>query len=156
LLLAAFCTVAAAYYQFGRLCCQRQETMRGCYLVLAAVCLGAASLRWRPAVRIRPAFAAAALLLPVCGLFAARLPALIDAYRAYPQAVQARAATWRSGLQPGTAEMTLVLAPDGSLISNGEFLAPGDYVLGPGSPWYVAGLLQFFDKRRVHVVAAPR
>lgn len=153
--LAAFVSLWASYFEFGLLCCQRHVSMRDCLLVLGFAALGAWSARRFPAVRPGAVAQALPLALAALLLCALRGGLLREAYRAYPGAIQARAMTWQSGLMPGD-RMTYVLVPDGVLIGNGEFLAPGTYDLEPDSPWYLAGLLHFFDKRTVRVEPAPR
>jgi hypothetical protein len=152
LLGAAFISVAAAFFQFGDLCCERHETMRECYLVLAMAAFGAASASFWP----RPAPAPWCVKLPVLAiclsLFVASLPQIAAAYRLVPQAIRARAATWHSGMSAGTQDMVLTLGPVGGLIGNGEFLAPGTIAQRKGAPWYIDGVLQFFGKTRLTVV----
>lgn len=151
LLLAAFATLAAAYYQFGTSCCQRHETMRQCFIALAFICLGAWSAIRFPR-RVPHAAAPASLLLAVLIPFATTLPALAEAYRLYPAAIQARALTWQSGLQTASDSMVLTRGPSGGLIPTGDPVPPGTYVLDKETPWYSLGIFQFFGKTRLRVV----
>jgi hypothetical protein len=150
LILAAFATVATALYQFGLLCCERHETMRACFVLLAAATAGVWCAQRLPP-RDLGALAPLPMLIAVGALFAVRAPALVEAYRLIPAAETARAQTWRSGQQAGTGSMTMVLMPGGRLIPTGDAETPGSYVLDANTTWYVRGVLQYFGKTRLEV-----
>jgi hypothetical protein len=150
LILAAFATVATALYQFGLLCCERHETMRACFVLLAAAIAGVWCAQHIP-VRDAGALATLPMLLAVGAMLALRAPALVEAYRLIQAAEEARAQTWRSGQQSVTDSMTMVLMPSGKLIPTGDAETPGTYVLDADTTWYVRGVLQYFRKTRLTV-----
>ena len=146
LLLAAFASLASAYYQFGRLCCARHDTMRACYVTLALAAFGAAWPRPRPNTGAA-AWAAAVLLL-----FVPAAPALLADYRGMDRAIAARAQTWASGTSPGDS-MVFVIDPSGHVLDGCGF-TPGPAVMSPDLVWWKLGILEFFGKRRAVIELA--
>ncbi len=146
LLLAAFASGASAYYQFGRLCCGRHDTMRACLIVLALASFGAAWPYRRPAAGAA-CWAAAVLLL-----FVPAAPSVLADYRSMDRAIAARARTWQSGTAPGSA-MVFEIEPPGRVLSKTGF-APGLARSGPAAAWWQSGILRFFDKQTATIVQA--
>ncbi len=146
LLLAAFASLASGYFQFGRLCCARHETMRACFIILAVAAFGAAWPRMRAGAGAA-AWAAAAILL-----FVPAVPALLADYRSMDGAIAARAQTWASGASSGDT-MVFIIEPPGRVISGGG-LTPGFATVSPELAWWQLGILQFFGKRSVSIELA--
>ena len=147
-LVAAFVSLTSAYYQFGRLCCQRHDTMRACFICLAVAAFGACSGRLgrlRAGNAAAPAWAASVILL-----FLPASPALLADFRSMDQATANRARSWVSGFGPGE-DMVFVRDPPGQVINANKF-ATGPVSLGTEIAWYQRGILQFFGKRRMMVV----
>jgi hypothetical protein len=147
--LATFGVIAAAEYQYGMNCCARHAALRQCLVLLAIAGLAAATAPERLTRHARLA-APACLLLAAALPFVPSLPGLIADYRLRPATIQARAATWRSGLSPGPA-MTWYPPPSGRLIAGGE-LPPGHFESMSGLPPWDVGVLMFFHKQVIDVV----
>ncbi len=141
LLLASLASLVSGYFQFGRLCCERHDTMRACFITLALAALGAA---WP---RVRPNVAAGAWVAAVLLLFVPAVPALLADYGSMERAVAAHARTWVSGTSPGTA-MVFTIDPSGRVISGCGF-PPGSASLSAEPAWWQRGMLTFFAKRSV-------
>jgi hypothetical protein len=157
LVLAGFASEAAAFYQFGEACCERHETMRQCFLFLAFASAGA----WwgmvsPPEFGIGARWGSAPLLVAVVLMGAPRLPEILAEYRLIPRVLTARTLTWRSGL--GAGNMVFVNEPDGILIL-GAGLPLGFYKLDMDTGdahWAERGVMEFFEKRNLRVVALGR
>ena len=146
LLLAALASLASGYFQFGRLCCARHDTMRACLITLAVAAFGAA---WP---RLRPNAAAGAWAAAVLLLFVPAWPALLADYRSMDRAVAAHARTWVSGTSSGDT-MVFAVEPSGRVIEGCGFPAGSASVSGAPA-WWQLGVLEFFGKRGVLVEAA--
>jgi hypothetical protein len=149
----AFGMIVAAEYQLGTVCCDRHAALRQCWMILAIGALSALSAPRRVGLQARRL--TPVLLVAAAGLaFLPRLPGLISDYGLRTAAVEARAATWRSGLAPGPA-MTLYPPPPGRVVvlRDGD-LPPGHYVLSDQPPWWALGILRFFNKQVVDIAAA--
>ncbi len=160
LLAAAFLSVAAALWQFGIVCCQRHDTVRQCLDVLALLALAAFAAPARPSPRAALAgpaclLLAAAIALAHPGPQGARIPALLVDWRNHAAMMRARRAAWTSGHTPGP-DMLFPLPPRGLVVGELDWPA-GSYALaagpGPGMTWYLQGILMFFGKQRLVVVA---
>ncbi len=146
LLLAAFISLASGYFQFGRLCCARHDTMRACFITLAVAAFGTA----RP--RSGPDAGAAAWAAAVVLLFVPAAPALLADYRSMHGAISARAQTWASGASSGDT-MVFLVEPPGRLIAGCGF-TPGFASASPDLAWWKQGILAFFRKRAVSIKMA--
>jgi hypothetical protein len=143
LVLAAWSTSVFALLQFGVQCCERQQTMRQDFLVLAFyafACLVPLPARWQ---RGGVGLLAAALL----ALSALRLPGLAHDLRAVRDAARAEQQTWADGLQPGET-MTVWDVPGNKVVNPGVILPPGLIRLGigPDPGLQQERLLHFFGK----------
>jgi hypothetical protein len=155
LLIACYATRAAAFYQFGELCCERHEIMRQCLILLALAAAGAGSAaRWPPRIA-RGAFCLSPLLAATILLAVPRAPDLLQAYRLAPRSIAARAQTWESGERPGDGAMTMVLTPPGRLLHGLGGFDPGTYRLGKDTPWHLRGVMQYFGKQSLTIVVSP-
>lgn len=157
LLGAGFFSVVFAYWQFGAACCERHETMRQCFIVLAlfaAACAVPVNASpsgkhdWLRSERLQ----AALLALPLLVLTATRAPDLAHGYTRIPATIAARAATWRSGLACCTSVMEWYNPPHAQLMT-AYALRPGIYArlppgTAPGDPTArdASDILVFFGK----------
>jgi hypothetical protein len=153
LAVAAYTLLAASYFQFGFFCCERHDTLRQCFIILALVALGAWSVKWRAPSRSAKSLAPLPLLAAVLLLLWWRIPKLAHDYALYPKVLAARAETWRSGLQTDNSSMVMLLSPQGRLVSRNVFPL-GRYSLETRA-WWAKGILWFFDKREVDIRASP-
>ncbi len=157
LLLTAFIAVAAAYHQFGLLCCERHFTMRQGMVLLAIATLAGLL---GGAMKVPRRIGLAAIILGLLWLRAAPLAA---EWRALPDAVAARQRSWASAAA-GADSMTLFLAPQGD-ITNADSLPAGHYRRGADSddtpatfgdtPWYAMGIMGRFDKHDLTIAPLP-
>jgi hypothetical protein len=151
LLLGAFASVAAAYHQFGTLCCERHATLRQGMILLALLTL--AGLLGSALVMQRAVLLAVLLLT----LLVVRAGPLYSDWQLRDQVFAARQRTWDSGAGPGDA-MTLFLAPAGRIL-NEDALPPGQYhrtsdVPVEGAPWYAWGIMALFGKHTLTITTA--
>jgi len=155
-LIAACGSTIAAYYNFGELCCERQESFRGCLFVLTAFALAAlfASVRTR-IWQILPAWAGPALLaVTVMAGFVARAPDLLADYHTLPEQIAVRTANMTSGKSSGP-DMVLRMPPPTHVINTVLFPPVGVFSATASPPWYVGGVLAFFDKQHLQIAATP-
>lgn len=161
--ITAYLMIAAAYYEFGFLCCQRHETARLDLSALTALLLGAAiphrftsgSTAHGPASPVFPVGRRSAMLI-ACGcmiLFTVETARwryadmrLFLATRAVE--AQARTATWASGHTSGP-HMTLTQGANTPLFSYWPW-QPGLYRWG-GQGWDVQSMMAFFGKQSLTV-----
>ena len=151
---AAYLSIVAAYYQFDGLCCERHGTLRQCFIFLTIASLAVLSARpWPPRLvwfrMFAPLPIAAAALIAV----ADRVPALLHDYGLYQTVIAARSATWDSGRRPDAPDMVFHLPPEGRVV-HGIGFPPGTYVRNKDLPWYIDGVLMFFDKQSVVISAS--
>ena len=154
LLAGAYQMIVAAYYQFGFLCCERHDTLRQCWFMLALASLAVWSARfsvrnqlvYRQLDWLAPIPLVLAALIP----FAARLPDLVHDYGLYPRAMSAQLETWQSGLATDVSTMKFHPSPNGKIIRDFG-LPPGHYVLATNLPWEIRGVMLFFHKQSMDV-----
>jgi hypothetical protein len=155
LLGATYLMIAAAYYQFGFLCCERHDTLRQCWFILALASLAVWSTRFsirsQLASRQLDSLAPIPIVFAALVPFAARLPDLVHDYRLYPRAISARVETWQSGLARDDSSMKFHTSPNGKVIE-GFDLPPGQYVLAKDLPWHIRGVMLFFHKQSLKVL----
>ncbi|KXU91586.1 hypothetical protein CR51_31790 [Caballeronia megalochromosomata] len=152
---ASFMSLVGAFYQFGVVCCERHDTMRQCMsiLLLGSVAALIAQLgrgrstqsnerrSRRAAFRWCPALILCAVL--VSSVTSAKL--LANDYRRYGQFLGARSQTWASG--SATAPGMVVTQVTPGLIVGGVVRPAGVYVRSGETPWFLAGILDFFGKK---------
>ena len=144
-----FLSIAAAYFEFGTLCCERHESYRQALLLLMFVT--ACGLAPRSNVRVAvalwgPALLALSLLPPL----PLRLAGLLAEYRLAPARAAATAATFASGTAEGTGKLHFALKPDGPLLHFAA-LPPGAYALANKPAWLIAGPMIFLGKSAMDV-----
>ncbi len=177
LLAASFLSIAAALWQFGLVCCQRHDSFRQCLDVLVLLLLAALAARGTRGGRtVRDAAAAGggasradggrevaggsawllvalALVLSHRGPLERRLPSLWADYRDLPALLAARNRTWASGASTGPG-MVFVEAPQGLVVGETDW-PEGTFSRTPAPPWYMLGILLFYDKQQVSVQRTP-
>ncbi|HVZ44415.1 MAG TPA: hypothetical protein VHA82_11445 [Ramlibacter sp.] len=156
-LATAFTIIAAAYYQFGVVCCERHGTFRQ-----ALVCLALFSFAWWLGRRMQGRSAARGLpaLSPLCLLLAvviAGIPswgALLADYKSYPARISAAHANWIAGNAAGDT-FTYVALPPGEIVGGPYLPAEGTFAAGPSGPGNVPHIIAFFRKKAVTFTAPP-
>ncbi len=152
LMLGACATIAAGLFQFGVLCCQRHDTLRQGWVVLAIVALAIASTRWsaRPALsRLGPPALAAACLLGVVP----RLGAIAADFRLMRPISASNHANWQAGRDPGIQAMIFRLPPTAA-IAGDQDIPTGRFSEPAADAWYAHGIMHFFGKRSI-VIERP-
>lgn len=156
LLGAAFFSVVVAYYHYGQLCCERQQSVRESFLALDLLILAVPALAMWPRANtfadrvpvFPPILLIAGLTLPLVW----RLEGLRSSYAAFHWSIEARARSWESGLQAGTGGMIFYLPPDGAeLLVQGTGVPRRTYHDGPDVPPLVQDVERFFGKHSVTV-----
>ena len=149
-LATATLVMAAALYNFGSLCCERHDTMRQGYVMVALASMATyGAMRW-PSRHRR--FAGPALLFALLIPLATAIPKLTAEYRNYASKRQASEKTWQSGQASGP-EMQITQTVPGP-ITGGLYIEPGIYQPVPAARDDVHWMLTFFGKKSA-VVAAP-
>ncbi len=151
-LLAAYASIAMAYYHFGFLCCMRHAAFRQCLITLALAGFAVASAPWRIGDAARLPRWAAPLPLLVAALIAfdSSLGALLHDYRLYPAVLATRERNWQAGLRTDSTAMVYQKAPLGLLL-RGESLPEGVYRLDDNPGWWARDIMRFFGKREVDI-----
>ena len=147
-LATAFIIIAASYYQFGQLCCERHATFRQALVYLALFTLAWWLGRRRAAAMARSP-AVGAMLLAVAVLLAAgrSWPALRADYSSYDARAAAAQANWAAG-KAGTDSFTYRVTPPGRIVG-GPYLPDGVFAAGAGGPSNVPHIVTFFRKKEV-------
>ncbi len=148
LVVAASATIAASYFQTGTLCCERHDTLRQDWLILALAGLAIWSTRWPPGqgiARLGPAALLVACLLGV----APRLPAIIGDFRLMHTIVAVDRGNWRAGRDASTPAMVFQLPPPAA-IAGAVLIPPGRYA-EPTTAWFAHGIMDFFGKRSITI-----
>jgi hypothetical protein len=149
LLLAAAVTIAAGLFQFGTPCCQRHDSLRQCWVVLALAAMAIWSARWpaRPALaRLGPAALCLACLLGVLP----RLHAIAGDFRLMHAIVAGNAANWHAGRDTAGRSMLFRLPPAAALA--GPIQIPAGHYDEPAlNSWTAHGLMHFFGKSRITI-----
>ena len=155
LVLAACISIAVGRFQFGTACCERHDTLRQEWLVLALAALAIASTRWACGRPLASALGPAMLTLACLLGLAARLPAILADFRLMPAITATRQADWRSGRDLRTDAMIFRLPPAAHLAGPVE-LPTGSYRQPASDDWTAHGIMTFFGKRRITVLPAAR
>ena len=149
LMLGACATIGAGLFQFGVLCCQRHDTLRQDWVILALAALAVASTRWpaRPALsRLGPPALATACLL---GL-APRLGAIRDDFRLMHAISASNRANWRAGRDQSSQTMIFRLPPTAAVAGDQDIPA-GHFTEPAADAWYAHGMMHFFGKHSIAI-----
>ncbi|KWF29277.1 hypothetical protein [Burkholderia pseudomultivorans] len=145
-------TIAAAYYQFGMLCCERHDTLRQCLIYLAiasAACAIGLAYRGR-------AIRGAALPLSMLGTavvinLSLSVPALRSDYARYDTLRDIKVVNWNRGTA-SSSSMEFDQTVPGSIVG-GVLIKEKSYTLAdPKKGWWIEGVLKFFRKTEVTFV----
>lgn len=142
--------MAASLYNFGAVCCERHDTMRQGYVLVALGSLATWLAVRRPSRHSR--FAGPLLLVALLIPLGSATPKLIANYRQYAAARQASATTWRSGQSAGPNMQVTQTLP--GPITGGLLIKPGSYRRDRQAHDDIHWMLTFFNKKSA-VVAAP-
>lgn len=145
-----FLTIAAAFYQFGMLCCERHDTLRQCLIYIAIISAACAlGLRPRPAQQARSAALSLALLsIAVAINLLSSVDALRSDYARYDALRDFKIANWNRGTAP-TSSMLFEQTMPGRIVG-GVTVDQKTYTLGtPENGWWIDGVMQFFHKTKV-------
>jgi hypothetical protein len=145
-----FLSIAASYYQFGAICCERHAAYRQVLIILMLVTAAGLLPRWRQAADAGWPIAPALLALALLPALPARLVALGTQFALGPSRAAARATTFSTGEAPGAAPLHYVIPAPGPLLSASP-IPPGDYALAAKPAWYIQGPMLFFGKDRMRV-----
>ena len=149
LVAAASATIAASYFHTGTLCCERHDTLRQDWLILALVGLAIWSTRWPAGPRI--ARLGPAVLLVACLLgVAPRVGAIVGDFRLMRTIVAVNRANWRSGRDASTPAMVFQLPPPAA-IAGPVIIPPGQYAEPATAAWFAHGIMDFFGKRSLTI-----
>lgn len=150
LLGANFIVIAASYYHFGELCCERHATMRQCFVFIA---LGSLALFAGRTFPIRSEAIGTILLIVSIALpLATAAPNLLADYRDSRTIIDARNSMWKSGQAPGSS-MTVKIVPAAHIAGGFPFPPPGRYTEGQGGI-FVNWLMHYFGKKSVDFQAS--
>lgn len=146
-------TIAAAYYQFGILCCERHDTLRQC-LIYIAIASAACSI----GIGVRPAQNAMRTALSICLLAAAvainlamSVPSLRNDYARYDTLRDIKVVNWYRGESPSPSMEFDQIVP--GQIVGGVLVKEKRYTLNdPETGWWIEGILKFFHKTEVTFV----
>jgi hypothetical protein len=150
---AAFLSVVAADYQFGKLCCERHETLRQCLYILALTSIALVIpkpnfMLARSTSDVTRLLAPLALLGAVATPLTSDIPRIYSDYAAFNTIRTARVATWRSGIQTGKPGMQFYQYVPGQIVG-GVTVAASTYTVADNPPWYIKGIAIYFHKRSV-------
>ncbi len=153
LVVSAFFSLAAAFYHYGDLCCERQSTIRHWLIDLLWILAAAGILSrlngwpitrrsWPLLRRIGPGVLTVSSFPVIFQLGGTR-----EDFRLLSLSRQARAHTWASGQQHGTDRMTFYLPPDKpGMLVHGTSQPLDTYVVASNSPPFIAEVARFFGK----------
>jgi len=140
----AMLTMMAAFYNFGELCCERHDTLRQNYLLIALASIATLLAAHRPSRHYK--FAMPVLLLALLIPMLVVTPRLIAEYRDYAAIVNARNATWQSGRAVGPDMKVTQTAPN---LTGNLYIKPSIYQRSadPKTDARPQWMLIFFDKQ---------
>jgi hypothetical protein len=154
---AGLFSIAAAYHDYGKFCCERQSTARGGFIdlmfIIAALILLSLA-RWQPG-RAGALWVGALLLVLSLAPAGLALPKIKTEYGMLNWAVTGRNRSWASGSAAGTTAMQFFLPPDSPrALINGTGIDVGTYPVDPRSQSLVDSIGRYFGKRTV-IVCQP-
>ncbi len=144
LVLASGASIVAGQFQFASSCCERHDSLRQCWLVLALAALSFAS-----ASRFLPGRGAAMLTLAGLRGRAPRIPAMRGDFGRRHEIVAVDRANWRAGRAPGRS-MIFRLPPPAAL-AGGIGIPPGQFTEPALGSWTAHGVMHFFGKDAISI-----
>ncbi len=140
----AFVTIMAAFYNFGELCCERHDTLRQNYLLIALASIATWLAAYRPSRHYKFAMPVLSLALLIPMLVVS--PRLMAEYRDYATIVNARNFTWQSGRAVGPDMKIIQTTPN---LTGNLYITPGIYQRSadPKTDARPQWMLIFFDKQ---------
>lgn len=145
-IITASTTVAAAYYNFGALCCERHDTLRQGYVLIALASMATLlAARW-PGRHHRLAIPLLILAMAIPAIYVA--PKLTREYRDFAIINRAREETWRAGRSNGQSMIFTQTRPN---LTGNLYLKPGTYrrSSSPDEDQRAQWMMIFFDKRTI-------
>jgi hypothetical protein len=146
----SFMTIAAAFYQFGMICCERHYTMRECLIFVSLVAASGSIAAFRADVKRSDRWQAAAL---VCLTIATAIPAydaipkLASDYMSSESIKGVRIKNWLAGTEQGIS-MVYLDQPPGEIVGGMSGLT-GTYRMSPDLPEGTRGFMRFFNKESI-------
>lgn len=150
LVLAASAVIAAGLFQFGTICCERHDTLRQGWMILALAALAVWSTRWPPRPQLARFGPLALILACLLGL-APRIGLMIRDFHSLHAIVAGNAANWREGRDPGSQAMTFRLPPVAAL-AGAVGIPVGQYTEPAQTSWTAHGIMNFFGKHRITIL----
>ena len=148
--LAAAAVAAASWHQFGALCCERHESLRQCWMVLALAAAGSASVRlWTVGDRTA-AFGPGMLMLACLIGIVPRLQPILHDIRLMDTITMIRREDWRGGRAP-TASMQYYLPPV-AMVAGPDGIPTGHFTEPALESWSAHGMMLFFHKHRITIL----
>ncbi|WP_454757011.1 hypothetical protein [Cupriavidus campinensis] len=143
-------TIAAAYYEFGLVCCERHETFRQSVIFLGLSSI-AAFLASIPVRRNSAAYGApwyvACLAIAVAIPAYTSAPAVINDYRDYADHFRVKNTNWAVGMAPG--ESMVFLQMERGQIIGGVPQPDATHTMTSNSGWWVEAIMTYFKKQSV-------
>lgn len=148
-----FLTIAAAFYQFGIVCCERHGTFRQLLILLGLISFSAFAAGWAkfsatdsaraPATTKSIMFLVASVLIPA----SISAPWIALEYRHYSTYLEVSVQNWNAGIAPGD-RLVYRLLPPGKII--GSISIPdGNYTLTDDSKWIIHSMISYFHKKSI-------
>ena len=144
-------TISASYLQTGTLCCERHESLRRDWIILAVAALAIWSTRrWPPRPHLARWGAAVMLLACLLGLVP-RLDAFVGDFRLMHTIAAINRGNWGRGRDPHSQAMVLRLPPRAA-IAGPVMLPAGSYKEPAEAAWYAHGIMDFFGKQSIIIL----
>ena len=146
-----FLTIAAAYYQFGMVCCQRHGTFRQALVLAGLVSLAAfaagrrAPLAGEGDADHAPTFAILCLVAAVGLPAALSIPGVLADYRSLDKRLQSGRENWEAGMAGGDRFTYQTLAP--GRVVGGLGIPEGTYTAGADTHNSIPHIIKFFGKK---------
>ncbi|OJW28094.1 MAG: hypothetical protein BGO51_24635 [Rhodospirillales bacterium 69-11] len=147
----------ASYYEYGTQEHEPHIGFRRCLSVLIVLVLARlAAAVWETRVKALQVIGPAALLAALTIGGVARSDVLLEDYRAVPVIRAARDATWESARDPTSDILQFHVAVPGGILSGAIPFPPGVFdVYAPDTPWWMKGIMIFFDKPQLEFTLMP-
>ena len=152
-----FLTLAAAYYQFGLVCCQRHGTFRQGLVFIGLMSIaGYVALRRSSDLLSRyqqPAQAGAvvALILAVAIPLSISARDVLEDYRGFAKRLKIAALNWKSGIAD-TQTASYITLPQGRIVG-GLIISEGTFDKNSKAPGSVTSIIDFYRKSSMTFIA---